>query len=399
MARKWLEIVVLSLATISVSSASVYVVDSVTGNDNNSGLLQSGSNPWSQAKKTITAAINAASSGDDVWVAGGQFSFGTEIMPLPLAGKQLFIGGGFKVGDSSRSQAKPAVVPTEVISPLTFLDLQSGLENQSTFDGLRFIYSPFTSGGAISTLFNIIGGATQFSRCWFSKLNTGANGPAVFIADGGSPKLVQNVFLSCSADLPANGVFEFINVSAADVHSNLFADSSSLNPFRSLMYVKGTAKITNNSFFYSSMPALKLDSSTAVLANNLFIGSQILSLGTWVVQTPSSIVTAGHNAFQYQLHATFPANSPYSTLATAAGDLFVTNDAGVVQPSGSWAAPPNFHLKANSVCINKAAPSQVLHPLDLDGQSRALGLFNLGNEIGCDEVWTSLADIMFAGNV
>ena len=90
----WLIVAAVALLVLAavapLQAATIYV--STAGNDANDGLS------WSTAKRTVQTGLNAAASGDQVWVAAGTY---VQCVTLK-AGVALY--GGFAGGETSLSQ-------------------------------------------------------------------------------------------------------------------------------------------------------------------------------------------------------------------------------------------------------------------------------------------------------
>jgi hypothetical protein len=90
-------ILVLLIALVSPVCATVYYVDGDMTDDTGAGTS------WGTAKKTIQAAINTASNGDEVWVKALSSGYYNEHVTL-VEGISLY--GGFDTTESVRDRAK-----------------------------------------------------------------------------------------------------------------------------------------------------------------------------------------------------------------------------------------------------------------------------------------------------
>lgn len=81
-------------------------VDGTNGDDANDGLS------WSNAKKTIGAAVNEAFNGDEIWVAQGVYREYLTFFGL----RNMNVYGGFRPGDTSLDDRNPDLYPTLVVA-------------------------------------------------------------------------------------------------------------------------------------------------------------------------------------------------------------------------------------------------------------------------------------------
>ena len=70
----WLWLVAYA-CSLALAEGAAYYVSAGSGNDANSGTS------WAQAKRTIQAAVDAASSNDTIWVTNGTYATGSRVAP------------------------------------------------------------------------------------------------------------------------------------------------------------------------------------------------------------------------------------------------------------------------------------------------------------------------------
>ncbi|MEN6414924.1 MAG: hypothetical protein ABFD49_00100, partial [Armatimonadota bacterium] len=93
-------IICITLRWTIPALADVHYVDSARTDDSGDGLS------WTNAEKTVAAAITASASGDQIWVKQGTYN---ECFTLP-AGVKLY--GGFSGTETLLSQRRPATYET-----------------------------------------------------------------------------------------------------------------------------------------------------------------------------------------------------------------------------------------------------------------------------------------------
>lgn len=170
-------------ASILKSAGVVYVVPGGTG---------SGS-AWNDAMGDVQSAINAASSGTDVWIQGGTYSVTTTISQK----NGVDVYGSF-AGTETSIEERPLSAngnPWDFTLPTIFdggnqcrlMKSTSGVTTESIVDGITFI----NGNGADASYQNNLGGAlfigTSFAvyqRCVFRNNSTPLNGGAINMTRG-----------------------------------------------------------------------------------------------------------------------------------------------------------------------------------------------------------------------
>src|SRR5947209_5116367 len=99
--RLWQSLVFAALlAAVTVPARAVVYFVSPAGSNSNNGRA------WTRAKKTIQAAINSASQGDQIWVKKGTY------LEYPVLAPKLSIYGGFAGTETTRFQRNWVTNPT-----------------------------------------------------------------------------------------------------------------------------------------------------------------------------------------------------------------------------------------------------------------------------------------------
>ncbi|MHB9036362.1 MAG: right-handed parallel beta-helix repeat-containing protein [Armatimonadota bacterium] len=198
----------LVMSSLAPSHATILYVESTNGDNNNLGIN------WQTAKKTITAAISIANTGDEIWVGSGTYE---ECIDLK-DGVGLY--GGFAGTETQRDQRNTT-------SNLTLIDAKGSgsavtIKNCSSastvIDGFTIqrgyayygagIYcegaSPIISNNTITDC--VAEGYTEWVLDWFDPngmpyfigTGYGGNGGAIYCRDA-SPAITGNNFVGNSA--------------------------------------------------------------------------------------------------------------------------------------------------------------------------------------------------------
>jgi hypothetical protein len=307
------------------SSAKVVRVDA-----NSTGTIHDGIS-WTTAYATVAAAISAAHSGDEVWVARGTYTENVS----PGAGVALY--GGFAGTEALREQRDWKVNPTVLDGGgNTTKDIVTCKSVGTVVDGLTLRNGQFgvTVKGTASIANNTITG----------------NLYGVDVTTGTAP--------------------------AATITGNTITG----NGF-GVMVEWGTATLANN-VIAGNDTGVWVQNSTAVLTNNTIAGNG----GTGVIASPYSVVTlfnnlvasnGNHGIYRYSgTLSTFSHNDVYGNTP---GDYY-----GYTPPTGQGnlsldplfvnRANMNFHVQTTSPCIDAGDDAAVtLGETDLDGMPRING--------------------------
>ncbi|MEM8585808.1 MAG: hypothetical protein AAGF87_16135, partial [Bacteroidota bacterium] len=112
------------LASFGLSAQVIYVdIDAAPGGDGSS---------WEQAFTTITAAVDAASGGEQIWIADGTYSEGVSV----FISKQLIFLGGFNGTEATPGESNPFMNIATVTGDVNGDDVDGDFENNRT-DNIR----------------------------------------------------------------------------------------------------------------------------------------------------------------------------------------------------------------------------------------------------------------------
>jgi len=334
--------------TFTVNEARIVYV-SPQGNDANNGLS------WATAKRTVQAAINAAtpagSFGAQVWVKAGVYN---ERITLR---SQVHVFGGFAGNETSRSQRN-------LFANETVLDGQQGGSVvtvpantlNATIDGFTLRNGLAGDGGGIA----MSGDGTVVISNNFIVDNQANGGAGISIhgatARGASVLLLNNVLARNWA------------VNAAGVYMR-FAQVQIIN--NTLVYNRSTFSSTGGSLYAS-------DETQTLLANNI-VAFQTNGPCIDRKNVASAVMTLRNNCV-------FGGTPLYRNISPA-------NDLNV-DPNFVDAPNGNFHL-GDSLCIDAGNNSDAAAiTVDIDGQARVNGV---AIDIGADEVYAQTPTLTVYG--
>jgi hypothetical protein len=200
---------------------------------------------WGTAFKTLNEAVNAALSGDEIWVKAGTYNI---LVPMNLA-KAIKIYGGFAGGETSWSQRNWLTNVTTVDGQNT-ADPCFNVTTEATIDGLKITrcinYGIHTSSPASLTIEN----------CNF----------------------YQN-----------NGVGIYTALGTATINSCIFSENSNTSTvagggiynYQSLITVTNSTFTDNHSSYpiYGKGGAITIWSGSATISNSSFTGNTAVSVG------------------------------------------------------------------------------------------------------------------------
>ncbi len=244
--RLVLTLVIISAVAVGVTGSAsaasiIYVNVNAVGANNGSS--------WTNAYLSLQAALGAAVSGDQIWVAKGTYKPGTVRTATFMMKTGVAVYGGFAGGETLLSQRNVALNTTVLSGELGALGpagnvyhvvSSPGVDNTAVLDGFTISggnangTSPNDSGGGIyepsgnATLANLIitgnravvngggmynfnGGPLLLKNVVFKGNHSAATAGGLY-NDSASPTLVHVTFLNNSADGYAGGMYTTVGV-------------------------------------------------------------------------------------------------------------------------------------------------------------------------------------------
>ncbi|MDH7482541.1 MAG: right-handed parallel beta-helix repeat-containing protein, partial [Armatimonadota bacterium] len=380
---------------------------------------------WDNAYQTVQAAINAASAGDEIWVAAG-----TYVERITLK-KDVALYGGFSGVETERDQRN-------WVANVTILDGNQGgsvvtASNLGTttarIDGFTIRNGSASNGGGIycSNSSPIISNNTITA-------NSASNyGGGIYCYSSSSPIIVNNTIatnsatygggIHCYSSSPIISNNSIRSNSAAGGGSGIYCSSSSPtisnNVITSNSITSGSSVPEGGGGIacYSSSPVIANNiiaantayggsssggggiycySSSPIISNNTLIanivrGSSTTNGGGIYCIGSSSSPAISNNIIAFNSSGIYnssgsptlrnncvynPGSYNYSGVSAGTGDI-------QVDPKLCYLEYGNFHIKTDSPCID-AGDSSVVQPgwVDIDGQARIQGV---SVDIGADE--------------
>lgn len=373
-------LIILMAASLAIPASGSVIYVRPTGRNTNAG------SSWATAKLTVQAAIDAASSGSEVWVASG-----TYVQCITLkAGVSVY--GGFAATETLRTQRKPATYSTYLDGGAagSVVTAPTGASAMTVIDGFTIRNGRGSFGGGICAINSAItvsgntisgnkglyygGGVYAEKSTVVVNGNTISGNSAPFGAgiacfDGASPSITGNVIKSNTASYDGSGIYCYHNSSPV-ISSNVVSGNSAGSEGAGLYCDDASPTIVSNTICSNSATAnggglACLDASPVVVNNIVALGNSGIRASGAAVPSMRGNCMYGNTAYSY------------SGVAPGVGDL-------TSNPSFADAAAGDYHLVASSPLVNAGwneAPG--LPVTDMDGQPR---IMSGAIDVGADEV-------------
>lgn len=297
---------------------------------------------WTTAFLTITDALNLATPGSEIWVAGSALDTeaGTYYERLTLF-NGVTILGGFAGNEISKSQRDPSAYDTiidgggggSVITAPAEITSVTTLDGFVAKNGSGKPISGFTYGGGV-----YCAGSPVINSLVVTG-NNSAYGAGIYCETGASPTITNCQIVANSASQQGGGIY----VSGGpSIRNNTIADNTAAGDGGGIYCNTGNTSIVNNVIAFNSS-GIKKAAGAPYLGNNCLYG-----------------------------------NTAYSYLGLSAGSGDISSDPGFSARSSGI-----YRLSGNSPCID-AADNSSAPGADGDGNSRPVD----GNSDG-----TAVADI------
>ena len=350
----------------------IFVDASATGSGN-------GSN-WANAYTSVQPALNAATSGKQVWVASGRY-VGTITLKLGVA-----LYGGFA---GTEDPATFDLADRDVVANETILDgnqmgsvvtAPSGATAATRIDGFtitngigtlsqsyRYGGGIYCSGSAPTIAHNTITGNSAYS------------GGGLCLRDSSSPTIANNTVSDNSAGNDGGGLC-LRDSSSPTIANNTITDNSASSSGGGLGVMSSAPSLTNNTITGNNAGSdgggMHLTSSSPTIANTI-----VAFNSSGVYRNGNGTPTARHNCVY--------GNTAYNY----SGLTDPTGTAGnvSVDPLLADLAYRNEHLQAGSPCVNTGTNGYAVGSFDIDGQPRiqppGAGTVDIGADEANGTVW------------
>jgi hypothetical protein len=320
---------------------------------------------WETALNTISEAVGASVSGNEVWVAAGTYN---ENIVLP-SGVALY--GGFAGTETTRTQrnwmTNVSTIDADWAAPV--IEVARSADSSTRIDGFTLTHGRAVDGGGVY--------CNQFAN----------------------PVITNNVITSCQADYDGGGVFCNLG-STATITCNKIINCGAVTAGGGVRSTTGAVIIANN--FIVGNAARRGggvccgDTSTAsheYIVNNTIVSNTGADSGGGIHIAAMSSATIANNIVAY--------NARGISVETGTGSQSLTkncfygnvggNYSGISQGGTDILSDPqlasvsygNFHIQNSSPCKNAGANGSVIAGYnDVDNQTR---IQNTTVDIGADE--------------
>jgi parallel beta-helix repeat protein len=338
------------------TAGTIIYVNKATGSNSNSGRS------WDAAKQTVAAGLNAAVSGEEVWVAANTY---TERITLK-EGVKLY--GGFSGTEVARSQRSWTANPTILDGSAggTVVTSPSGVTSAACIDGFTIRNGSASNGGGIV--------CTSSSPTIENDTVTGNSasyGGGIYCSASSSPMVKNNTITGNSA---SNGGGIYCTTASAAIENNIIHDNSAENGCGGGLYaLDSTLAIAGNVFMknkadsggaiYSTNTGGQIANNTAIsnLAGSGNGGGIYVNSGSPTLSNNIIICNTGHGIYHATGSLTFQKNDVWGNTGYSYSWLTTTpftppgTDLEPVDPAISNIEWNDWHIAETSPCVNQGA--------------------------------------------
>ena len=386
-------LLVICFMLLSAASYSAVIRVKTDGIDTNDG------SSWELAKKTVTAALTASISGDEIWVASGTYIGNINLRD----GVKLY--GGFVGNETALEQRdwKNNVTVLDGNATGSVVASRAGVTNTARIDGftIRNGKSTFYGGGIYCDI-----SSPTIANNIITGNNAGAGGGIYCYAY--SPVIINNTITGNNATYDGGGIL-CVESSPAVITSNTITGNNAQNGGGiSCSYSVPSISsniITGNTAQLCGGGIRCLNSSPAI-SNNTIAGNSSSSTYGGGIDCDASSPTISNNIIAFNssgINKTSGTGTPSlrnNCVFNPSGDNYTGISAGTgdisLDPMFVDRANGNYHLSIGSPCINAGYdPAVAAGWVDIDEQSRIMGS---SVDIGADEFLVKIIRVSTTGN-